>query len=350
MSRLRRLWGYLDPFLVALLATVGLASLLPARGGAAEGLSVAADVAVAFLFFLYGNRLATRAALAAVRDWKLHGTVLAVTFVAYPLLGLLLGVVLPALLPEHLLPADLVTGIVFLTLLPSTVNSSIAFTSLAGGNVPAAICAASFSNLLGVLLTPLLVAALLGGQVQLSTASVGAVALQVLAPFLAGQLTRRWLGPWVGRHKRTTQLCDRGAILLVVYTAFSSGVVDGLWQRVSAAEVGVLLAACAVLLAAGMGLAEAAGRALGFGRADRLVVLFCGSKKSLATGVPMATLLLPAATVGTAVLPLMLFHQVQLLVCAVIARRAAAVSGASGRRHRPGRRRRTPPTTSPSSS
>lgn len=318
MRALRRLLGLLDPFVLALLATVALASLLPARGGTAAGLSTAADVAVGFLFFLYGNRLATRAALDALRDWRLHGTVLAITFAVYPLLGLLLVAALPGVLPPALL-----TGVLFLTLLPSTVNSSIAFTSIAGGNVPAAICAASFSNLLGVVLTPLLVAAALGGRVAFSAASVGAVALQVLAPFVLGQLTRPLLGGWVARHKRLTSLADRGAILLVVYTAFSHGVVSGLWQQVSAAQVAVLLGVCALLLAVGIGLAEAAGRALGFARPDRLVVLFCGSKKSLATGVPMATLLLPAASVGTAVLPLMLFHQVQLLVCAVLARRAA---------------------------
>lgn len=316
MSAARRLVARIDLFIVSLLLAVVVASLLPARGQVAEGLDVAVVVAVGWLFFLYGVRLPTREAVDALRDWRLHGSVLAVTFVVFPLLGLA-----TQLVPSSIIPDDLRLGLLFLTLLPSTVQSSIAFTSIARGNVAGAVVAASFSNLAGVVLTPLLVAVLLGGTVGFSADSVVAIGLQLLAPFVAGQLLRRWLAPFVLRHKRLTTLTDRGSVVLVVYAAFSHGVVDGIWTTVDVGSIVAVAVLCCLLLAAVLGLTTVAGRRFGFSRADRVVLLMCGSKKSLATGVPMATVLLPAATIGFMVLPLMIFHQIQLIVCAVIARR-----------------------------
>lgn len=312
----RRIASRIDPFIVGMLCSVLLASFLPARGDVADALGVVVVVAVGWLFFLYGVRLPTSDAIAAVRDWKLHSSVLAVTFVVFPLLGLATQLLAPAVIP-----VDLARGLLFLTLLPSTVQASIAFTSIARGNVAGAVVAASFSNLAGVVVTPLLVALLLGGTVGFSTDSIGKIGLQLLAPFIAGQLLRRWLAPWVLRHKRLTTITDRGSILLVVYSAFSHGVVDGIWTSVSLGSVVALVAISAVMLATVLGLTTFLGRRLGFARPDRVVLLMCGSKKSLATGVPIATVLLPAATLGYMVLPLMIFHQLQLVVCSVIARR-----------------------------
>ena len=316
MSAARRLVARIDLFIVSLLLAVVVASFLPVRGQAADGLDVAVVVAVGWLFFLYGVRLPTKEAVNALRDWRLHGSVLAVTFVVFPLLGLAMQLV-----PSTVVPHDLKLGLLFLTLLPSTVQSSIAFTSIARGNVAGAVVAASFSNLAGVLLTPLLVAGLLGGTVGFSADSIGKIGLQLLAPFVAGQLLRRWLAPFVLRHKRLTTLTDRGSVVLVVYSAFSHGVVDGIWTTVDVGSIVAVAVLCCLLLAAVLGLTSVAGKRFGFSRADRVVLLMCGSKKSLASGVPMATVLLPAATIGFMVLPLMIFHQIQLIVCALIARR-----------------------------
>lgn len=312
----RRILSRIDPFIVGMLCAVLLASFLPARGDVADVLEHVVVIAVGWLFFLYGVRLPTADALAAVRDWKLHGTVLGVTFLVFPLLGLATQLLAPAVIP-----VDLARGVLFLTLLPSTVQASIAFTSIARGNVAGAVVAASFSNLAGVLVTPVLVALLLGGAVGFSADSIGRIALQLLAPFVAGQLLRRWLAPWVLRHKRLTTVTDRGSVLLVVYSAFSHGVVDGIWTSVSLGSIIALVVISAALLATVLGLTTFLGHRLGFSRADRVVLLMCGSKKSLATGVPIATVLLPAATLGFMVLPLMIFHQLQLVVCSVIARR-----------------------------
>ncbi|GAB2917679.1 bile acid:sodium symporter [Streptomyces heilongjiangensis] len=317
MKRLRRPSSMpIDPYVLLLLGTVGLAALLPARGTAAEVASGAATAAIAFLFFLYGARLSTREALDGLKHWRLHVTVLACTFVIFPLLGLAARGLEPVFLSH-----SLSTGLLFLTLVPSTIQSSIAFTSMARGNVPAAICAGSFSSLAGIVITPLLAASLLGGSVGgFSADALWKIVLQLLVPFAAGQLARRWIGGFVARRKRVLGLVDRASILLVVYVAFSEGMVRGIWSQVSPLRLGGLLVVEAVLLAVMLTLTWYGAKLLRFGRADRIAIQFAGSKKSLASGLPMASVLF-GAEASLAVLPLMLFHQMQLMVCAVIAKR-----------------------------
>lgn len=316
VSLLKRL--NIDPYLLLLVSTVGLASVLPARGiwaGIAGGI---ADAAIALLFFLHGAKLSRQAVIDGAKAWKLHLTTAAVTFVLFPLVGL--GVrAIPGLEPS------LASGVLFLTLLPSTVQSSIAFTAIAGGNVAAAVCSASFSNLAGIFITPVLTAVFMTGNSQgFSTDPIIAIATQLLLPFLAGHFLRPWIGGFVTRHKPVLGYVDRGSILLVVYTAFGAAVLEGLWQKVTLVELGLIALISLAVLAVVMVASSLIGKALGFSREDRIVLLFCGSKKSLATGVPLAGVLFPAAQVGAIILPLMFFHQIQLMVCAVLARRFAA--------------------------
>ncbi|MEU0309628.1 bile acid:sodium symporter family protein [Streptomyces cyaneofuscatus] len=309
-------WLPVDAYILALVGTVVLAALLPAGGTAADVAGGASTGAVALLFFLYGARLSTAEALDGLKHWRLHLTVLACTFLVFPLLGL----ASKGLVPFVLTP-ELQAGFLFLCLVPSTIQSSIAFTSIARGNVPAAICAGSFSSLTGIFLTPLLAALLLGSAGGgFSADSLLKIVLQLLVPFLAGQLLRRWVGGFLTRHKKVLGLVDRGSILLVVYTAFSEGMVAGIWSQVTPARLGALLAAEAVLLAVMLALTWYGAQRLGFGREDRIAIQFAGSKKSLAAGLPMASVLF-GAHASLAVLPLMLFHQMQLMVCAVIAKR-----------------------------
>ena len=315
MSRLR-----VDPYLVALFGVVALASVLPARGVAAPFVDHLTDAAITLLFFLYGARLSPQEAWEGARNLRLHALVLAFTYGLFPLLGLATRLFVP-----WLVTPELYVGLVFLGALPSTVQSSIAFTSIARGNVAAALCAASASNLLGVLVTPLLVALLLSEQgASLSGHAVQKLVLQLLLPFALGQLLRPRIGGFVVRHKKVLGLVDRGSILLVVYSAFSEGVVAGIWQALS---VGALLALgllCTLLLALVLVLTTLTSRRLGFRKEDEIAIVFCGSKKSLASGLPMASVLFPASTVSLTVLPLMLFHQLQLVACAWLARRYAA--------------------------
>ncbi|GAB3970675.1 bile acid:sodium symporter family protein [Streptomyces sparsus] len=321
---MRRLIRLVDPFLVLLVATVALAALLPASGPAAEAADVVAKIAIGLLFFLHGARLSTRETLDGLRHWRLHLTVLACTFLVFPLLGLAARGLVP-----HVLTEDLWRGLLFLCIVPSTIQSSIAFTSIARGNVPAAISAGTYSSLLGIVLTPLLAGLLIGSGAGFSVDSLLGIGSQLLAPFLAGQLLRRWIGGFVTRHRAVLGAVDRGAILVVVYTAFSRGMTEGVWERVSPWRLAGLFGAEAVLLAVMLLLTAYGSRALGFSRADRVTVLFAGSKKSLAVGLPMAAVLF-GAEASLAVLPLMLFHQMQLMVCAVLARRLGRRAGPDG--------------------
>jgi solute carrier family 10 (sodium/bile acid cotransporter), member 7 len=308
-----------DNFTLAIVAAVVIASLFPAVGAAGVILRYVTIFAIALLFFLHGARLSREAALAGALHWRLHLIVLAATFLLFPLLGLFLRHALGPILPDSLL-----TGLLFLCLLPSTVQSSIAFTSIAHGNVAAAVCSASLSNLLGIFITPALVALMMNLRGGVSFHAVVDIILQLLAPFLIGHFLRPWIGEFVARHRYALGYVDRGSILLVVYLAFSEAVANGLWRTLGAADLVKLLIVCAMLLAVVLAATVFIARRLGFPRADEIVIVFCGSKKSLASGVPMAGVLFPLAQVGTIVLPLMLFHQIQLMVCAALARRYAA--------------------------
>lgn len=317
-----RFLAVFEPFILMLLGTVVLASLLPARGEMATIVGYAADIGIVLLFFLHGAKLSRDAIWAGLRNWKLHLAVLAITFVAFPLFGLGLSA-----LP--FVTGPLAAGLLFLTLLPSTVQSSIAFTAIARGNVAAAVCSASFSNLLGILITPALVALLMrtsdigGGSAGMSIQSVESIVLQLLVPFVAGHLLRPWIGAWVTRNKGLLTIVDRGSILLVVYSAFGAAVVEGLWTKLSLGDLILIGLLCAALLAFVLALTFAVARLMKLPREDAIVLQFCGSKKSLASGVPMAGVLFPPAQVGVILLPVMLFHQLQLIACAVIARRYA---------------------------
>jgi sodium/bile acid cotransporter 7 len=314
-QRLKRV-GF-DWYLVLLVGTMVIATLLPAREAAADAVDTISSLAVALLFFLYGVKLNTGAIVAGFTNWRLQGLIFASTFIAFPIVGFLLAFLLGAVLPP-----ELRIGLLYLSILPSTVQSSIAFTSIARGNVPAAVCAASVSNLAGIFITPAAAALLLhtsGGG--LGAGAVLGIAVQLLLPFVIGQLARPLLSALVDRHPVLTRIVDRGSILIIVYSAFSAGAVVGIWQQVDIGTLAILFAADTVLLTVIMIVTSRAGRIAGLSRADRLALFFCGSKKSLASGLPMANILFAGQAASLIVLPLMLFHQLQLFVCAVIAQR-----------------------------
>ena len=322
MKLLRTLF---DGFTLALLGTVALATLLPCEGRAAVAFDRLTVAGVALLFFLHGARLPREAILTGLTNWKLHLLVLASTFVLFPLLGLALKPLATAVATPALYP-----GLLYLCCLPSTVQSSIAFTAIARGNVPAAVCAASLSNLAGVFVTPLLVALLLAarGDGASPWRAIGDIVLQLLVPFLAGHLLRPWIGATIERWRRVLSYTDRGTVLLVVYVAFSASVVEGLWHQVPPLALLGVLAVVVLLLAIVLATTTWLSRRLGFARADEIAVVFCGSKKSLASGVPMAKILFAGnPALGMLVLPVMLFHQVQLMACAMLAQRYARRAG-----------------------
>ena len=308
-----------DPLIVLIILAVIIAIIAPARGNFADIFGKLTNVAIALLFFLYGARLSTQEALNGLKHWRLHLTILAFTFVVYPLIGI-------ALRPlTAVISHDMYLGILFLTLVPSTVQSSVAFTSIAKGNVAGAIVSASASNLVGVIITPLLVMFLMGtgGGVHIDTSVFGEIALLLLAPFVLGQLTRRWVGKVA--QSKATKVVDRGSIAMVVYSAFSKGVVDGIWSSISLWDLAFLVVFAAIFVAFMLWLTRKASQKMGFNRADTIAIEFCGSKKSLATGLPMASVIFASggASLGLLILPLMIYHQVQLMMCSWLAARYA---------------------------
>ncbi len=309
-----------DNMTLLILAVVLTASIFPCTGNVAVGFDYVTTFMIGLLFFMHGAKLSRQAVIAGAGHWRLHLTVLLFTFAVFPILGLLLK---PVLL--WMITPELYLGILFLCVLPSTVQSSIAFTSVAHGNVPAAVCSASASNLLGIFLTPLLVSLIVvsNGVNHSSFDAVLKIVYQLLLPFVAGQLVRPLIAPWIERNKDVLKMVDQSSILLVVYVAFSEAVVQGLWKQVPLVMLVSLLIISGVMLAIIIFLTSYASRQFGFSKEDEITVVFCGSKKSLASGVPMAKVLFASHTVGMVLLPLMLFHQLQLMVCAVLAQRYA---------------------------
>jgi solute carrier family 10 (sodium/bile acid cotransporter), member 7 len=307
-----------DNFTLALIGTLALASFLPCRGEAAVTVDHLTDVAIAMLFFLHGAKLSRRAVITAASHWRLHALVLLTTFVLFPLFGLAFE---PLLSP--LVTPTLYAGILFLCTLPSTVQSSIAFTAIAKGNVPAAICSATASSIIGIFVTPLAASFVLSSHAGSASAlrTIGEIVLQLFVPFACGQLMQPLIGGWIGRHESIVGAVDQGSILLIVYSAFSAAIDAGLWHQVPPWALAGLVVADGVLLAAALITTGLVSKWLGFARADRVTIVFCGSKKSLSQGVTMAKVIFASHAVGAAILPLMLFHQIQLMVCAALAQR-----------------------------
>lgn len=313
-----RRFRWLDPFVVLLLLTLGAAAVFPPRGELGPLLAVASGVAVAVQFFISGLRLSTSAAVQGLKAWRLHVVIAAASFVFFPLMGL--GVAAGS---SWYLTHELVAGLLFLTMLPTAVQTAITFTGIGRGNTAAAVCAASISNLLGIVVTPLLVALALGSYSGMNLGSAVRIVLQIVLPFVLGQLLNRRLDGWAARRALPLKVVDRGAILLVVYAAFGAAVANGLWEKLPLAQLAVTAGICALMLAVALTVTSLAARKMGFARADATAIMFCGSEKSLATGLPLSAILFHGPLAGVVILPVIMYHAMQLVVCAAIARRVA---------------------------
>lgn len=310
---------WLDPLTAMIVGVLVLGLLVPVPEALGQVLDVVRTVAIVVLFFLYGARMPTREVVDGLKRFRLQGSMLAATYLLFPVLGLL-----TQLLPDAVLDPDLRRGVLYLSLLPSTVQSSVLLVSVARGNVAGAITGATISNVLGVGITPVLVAVLMGATgAGIDGGAVTGILLQLLLPFAVGQCVQPWIGGWLRRHGRVTRTTDRTTILLVVFTAVSEAQSSGAWDGLTVGQLGVLLVVCAVVLALMLWLTWSGGRLLGLDRGDRIALLMCGSKKSAATGLPMAAVLFAPAVAASVALPVIVFHQLQIVVCAVLARRLA---------------------------
>ncbi|MCG5263267.1 bile acid:sodium symporter [Cupriavidus gilardii] len=323
LTPFKKLYDLIDGFVLIMLAAIALALAAP-EFGTGDGplhLGLVTSLGVALVFFLHGAALSREKLVAGARHWRLHTFVQVFTYVVFPLIGAALMFAL-----HDRVPADLLLGVFFLCALPSTVSSSVAMTSMARGNVPGAIFNATISGLIGMALTPLLMGLVIsasGASMPLGKALTG-VALQLLLPFALGQLARPVIGAWLGRHKPITSKIDRGVIVLIVYSSFCDATAEGLWHQYSWQTIAAVMALAAVLLFAILATTTFVARRLGFSIEDEITAVFCGSKKSLANGIPMAKILFAGhPALGLLVLPLMVYHQLQLIVCSVMASRYA---------------------------
>lgn len=312
-----------DWFLAGLAAAIGLAWLVPGPGSAGGWLHPEwlTKLAVALIFFLHGARLSFAALRAGALNWRLHTVVQLGTFLLFPLLGL--GVYA---LTRPWLGGELRLGLFFLCALPSTISSAIILTGIARGNVAGALFNATLSNLIGVVLTPLWIAGEMRttGHAQALAPVVLDLVRWLVLPLLAGQVLRRWIGAWIASHRSLITGVDRGAILLLVYTAFCDSFRHGVWSGGDFGQIVGLATICLILFTVMISILAVATRALGFTREDRIAAMYCGSKKTLAAGVPMAKLIFGASpALGLILLPVMIYHPLQLVICGVLSQRWA---------------------------
>lgn len=322
--------GYsFDGFLLALVLVVVAAILFPGLGASGGPLHMdwIAGYGIAVVFFLYGLTLAPEKLHQGAKNWPVHVTVQLATFVLFPLVTL----ILLALFGRGL-PAPVATGFFYVAALPSTVSSSVAMTSLARGNVPIAIFNATLSSLLGVFITPFLMAwyASTSGTAMPLLPVMMKVVLLVLLPIGVGQLARHWLSAWATKNNKWIKLADRAIILAIVFNAFSNSMIEGIWTGHDASLIVEMVVGVIALFFIVYGLLKIPCRVLGLDREESIACLFCGSKKSLATGVPLAKLMFGATPqIGLIIAPIMLYHFFQLLIVSVIANRYARTAPAT---------------------
>jgi len=311
--------------MIGIIVMMILGLVLPIPHDAIGPITQVSNVGIFILFLLYGSRLSTGEVIDGMKNFRLQGAIILATFLVFPALGLL-----TEFLTAPFLGATLAAGLLYVTLLPSTVQSSIAFVSVARGNIAGAITAATVSNLIGMIATPLLVLWLMGASGSMGWTNVRDILILLLLPFIIGQVFQRWTGEWVRRHKKLTGLWDKGTILAVVFVSVVSATDAGVWSTVSGwmlVGVGVI---SVILVALVLALTWWGGKLIGLDVGDRIALLMCGSKKSMATGLPMANVLFSSAVVGPIVVPLIIFHQLQLMICAWLAQRLGARPDAVG--------------------
>ncbi|MCB8838323.1 bile acid:sodium symporter family protein [Aurantimonas sp. VKM B-3413] len=309
----------IDPFVFGLAAVVGLAVLWPepGRSGGLLHWKWVTTYGVCAVFFLYGLTLAPERMRQGLTRWQAHIVVALTTFGVFPLL-----VLVGQWLAPDLLPRSAEIGFFYVAALPSTVSSSVAMVSLARGDVPVAIFNATISSLIGVFITPLLMTWYMhaGGMNVPLGPTILKVVLLVLLPIVLGQVARIWLAGWAKRQARLIKLADRAVILAIVYGAFCDSVAEGVWQRNDPSVAAEIAVVAVVLFCLVFGVTTLAARLLRMSREERIAVQFCGSKKSLAAGVPLAPVIFAGREdIGLIILPIMLFHFLQLLIVSFIA-------------------------------
>jgi sodium/bile acid cotransporter 7 len=313
----------LDGFLLLLFVTVALAGIFPdlGRSGGTLHIDLYTNYGISMVFLLYGLTLSWERVRAGALNWRLHLVVLCATFVVYPALVWAVGALAGSLVGD-----DFKLGFFYLSASPSTISSSVAMTSIARGNVAGAIFNASLSSLVGVVATPLWVDWYLSqsGQALALGHVITKILILVVAPIVLGQALRLLLADWIARQRLLIKVIDRGTILAIVFNSFADSVADGVWHGRGVSLVVMVGLGSMILLTAMFFLLEGVCRALGFTRGDTIAAAFCGTKKSLASGIPMAKVMFGTSpALGMIILPFVVYHLLQLVAASIVARRWA---------------------------
>lgn len=310
----------IDKFVIWILLAVILANFIPIKNSYEQTFGYITTTAISILFFVHGAKLSRKDIIRGITNWRIHLLVLFLTFMVFPLLGLGLYFI-----PEKILKPTIYQGFVFLCVLPSTIQSSIIFTSTARGNVAGAICSASISSILGIFVSPFLAGVFMHSQMETIDfyTSVKDIFIQLMLPFIVGHLSQPLFEKHIKQHPKFIKFIDQSSIILVVYNSFSKSITEGLWNKISLYDVMIIVSLSCLLLFSIIFLSKKISKALKFSTEDEITIVFCGSKKSMVNGIPMANIIFPIHIVGTMILPLMFFHQIQLIVSSLIAQRYA---------------------------
>jgi sodium/bile acid cotransporter 7 len=311
----------LNAFFFLMIGTIFIAWLFPPLGVAESPLHLPAiaGYGVSVIFFFYGAKLSPENIVNGLSKWRLHLMVQLSTFVLFPV-----TIVLLRLIFEDYFTSLIGMGIFYLAALPSTVTSSVVMVSIARGNIAAAIFNASVSSILGIFITPLLMSSVLEKSTSGFDIShtIIHLCLQVLLPVVLGLFLHHKLGKWVTHYKTTLRNFDQAIILLIVYTSFCESFAGQMFDNFSLSEIFILGGMMLTLFLVIFSLMDLLSIWMKFKREDRITVIFCGSKKSLVQGAVMGKVIFPdQAILGVVLLPLMVYHALQLLVGSTIAKR-----------------------------
>lgn len=309
----------IDTFVIAIIISIVLAYIFPQLGASDSPVPMAliSSLGISFIFFFYGLSLSSEAIKSGLKNWKLHVSVQASTFVLFPLL----------IVPFYPLAKDtsyelLWLAFLFMAALPSTVSSSVVMVAMAKGNLPAAIFNASISGIIGIVITPLWMMPFIK-QTDVAF-DFSAIYLQLISeiviPLILGLLLRRFLGVWARKHKPTLNKFDKLIILLIIYKSFVQSFEDNIFNSVGLVEMLSIVGLVLIIFVAVYRLTGWIGKLLKFNHADQITNQFCGTKKSLVHGTVFSEALFgQTSVVGIILLPLMFYHALQILIISAIA-------------------------------
>lgn len=309
----------IDKFILAIIAVIIIAYLFPQWGSKESGvpLDLIASIGISLIFFFYGLKLSPAQIKAGLKNWRLHLLVQLSTFLIFPLIVLAFY---PFINTEH--GQTIWLAFLFLAALPSTVSSSVVMVSIARGNIPAAIFNASISGLIGIVITPLWIGMFL--QQTSIDFNLGEIYIklvtEILLPVVVGLVLQRYWGNYARKYTRFLTLFDKSVILLIIFKSFSQSFENNVFSVVDVSDLLLIVVAVLLLFYAIYFLTRYISKLLGFNMEDQITAQFCGTKKSLVHGTVFAKILFQhSASTGIMLLPIMLFHPIQILIISFVA-------------------------------